>query len=225
MRVQLLFIDTEGFESTGKADSYDDRIFALSALMSQVGREEGARAATRALRQQQEEEVVLVRAAGKASCTAGGWTCTCTRPWCAHACACSPPPACLQILVYNLPESIRESDLEKLSFAVELSKAFYSTDSGAGAGGSGSSGEGGGAAGNGADALPVQPGNMVWLIQRDFLQASTAGCLFASGPVGIAHAAAAWQALARAAWLAYTRRGPAWPPLRPLDLLCTWTRP
>lgn len=33
---QLVFIDTEGFESTGKADVYDDRIFALSALMSQV---------------------------------------------------------------------------------------------------------------------------------------------------------------------------------------------
>ncbi len=34
--LQLLFIDTEGFESTGKADVYDDRIFALSALISQV---------------------------------------------------------------------------------------------------------------------------------------------------------------------------------------------
>lgn len=33
---QLLFIDTEGFESTGKADVYDDRVFALAALMSQV---------------------------------------------------------------------------------------------------------------------------------------------------------------------------------------------
>ncbi|EFN58065.1 hypothetical protein CHLNCDRAFT_20214, partial [Chlorella variabilis] len=32
----LLFVDTEGFESTGKADVYDDRIFALSALISQV---------------------------------------------------------------------------------------------------------------------------------------------------------------------------------------------
>ena len=31
----------QGFESTGKADVYDDRIFALSALMSQV-RECGA---------------------------------------------------------------------------------------------------------------------------------------------------------------------------------------
>lgn len=31
---QLLFFDTEGFESAGKADAYDDRIFALSALLS-----------------------------------------------------------------------------------------------------------------------------------------------------------------------------------------------
>jgi hypothetical protein len=65
--MQLLYFDTEGFESTGKADVYDDRIFALSAVISQV-------------------------------------------------------------LIYNLPESIRESDLEKLSFAVELAKAFYSAE-------------------------------------------------------------------------------------------------
>lgn len=118
----LLFIDTEGFESTGKADIYDDRIFALSALMS-------------------------------------------------------------QILVYNLPESIRESDLEKLSFAVELSKAFYTTDGAAvavtaAAAGNGEGG-GGGSAVQGAgeqqqqEAVPVQPGNMVWLIQRDFLQGNS----------------------------------------------------
>ncbi|KAL4442076.1 hypothetical protein ABPG77_011337 [Micractinium sp. CCAP 211/92] len=114
-KTNLVFIDTEGFESTGKADVYDDRIFALSALMS-------------------------------------------------------------QILIYNLPESIRESDLEKLSFAVELSKAFYSAESGgtAGSGGSKSTagaGEGGGA--GGAAELPVQPGNMVWLIQRDFLKGNS----------------------------------------------------
>jgi Guanylate-binding protein, N-terminal domain len=60
----MLFLDTEGFESTGKADAYDDRIFALSAFMSAV-------------------------------------------------------------LIYNLPETIRESDIEKLSFAVELADAFF----------------------------------------------------------------------------------------------------
>ena len=101
------------------------------------------------------------------------------------------------MLIYNLPESIRESDLEKLSFAVELSKAFYSTTpadaaalGGGGGGGTvpGSNIAGGGngsnaslaaAAGGGgaggsigeAEPLPLQPGNMVWLIQRDFLQA------------------------------------------------------
>lgn len=57
-------MDTEGFESTGKANSYDDRIFALSTILSSV-------------------------------------------------------------LIYNLPETIRESDIAKLSFAVELAQSFY----------------------------------------------------------------------------------------------------
>ena len=60
----MVYIDTEGFESTGKADAYDDRIFALSTLISAV-------------------------------------------------------------LVYNLPETVRESDIQKLSFAVELAEGFY----------------------------------------------------------------------------------------------------
>ncbi|KAI3428317.1 hypothetical protein D9Q98_006697 [Chlorella vulgaris] len=135
----LLFIDTEGFESTGKADVYDDRIFALSALLSQV-------------------------------------------------------------LVYNLPETIRESDLEKLSFAVELSKAFFlpedpvgsgaahgssagssgTADDAAGSTAGGDGGVRGGATGGDAGAgsgevLPIQPGHMVWLIQRDFLQGKSLG--------------------------------------------------
>lgn len=60
----IVYLDTEGFESTGKADAYDDRIFALSTLISSV-------------------------------------------------------------LVYNLPETVRESDIQKLSFAVELAEGFY----------------------------------------------------------------------------------------------------
>ena len=91
----------EGFESTGKADSYDDRIFALSTLISSV-------------------------------------------------------------LIYNLPESIRESDLEKLSFAAELAHAFYESGDAPGGGGAG-----------GADAAPIRPGWMFWLIQRDFLKGDT----------------------------------------------------
>lgn len=88
--VNVIFVDTEGFESTGKSDVYDDRIFALSTLIS-------------------------------------------------------------EILIYNLPESIRESDLEKLSFAAELAKAFY---------------------GHGDDGSKnsVEPTSMIWLIQRDFLE-------------------------------------------------------
>jgi hypothetical protein len=63
-RLAMIYVDTEGFESTGKADAYDDRIFALSTLISSV-------------------------------------------------------------LIYNLPETVRESDIEKLSFAVQLADGFY----------------------------------------------------------------------------------------------------
>ncbi|DBA92145.1 TPA: hypothetical protein ACH3X1_015866 [Trebouxia sp. C0004] len=90
----IVYLDTEGFESTGKADAYDDRIFALSTLISAV-------------------------------------------------------------LVYNLPETVRESDIQKLSFAVELAEGFYADVQG------------------GGGSSPVEPGNMLWLIQRDFLEGKT----------------------------------------------------
>ena len=32
--VSVLFVDTEGFESTGRSNSYDDRVFAVSAILS-----------------------------------------------------------------------------------------------------------------------------------------------------------------------------------------------
>ena len=143
----------QGFESTGKADVYDDRIFALSALMSQV----------RGLR-------------SRASCCIHWfvWLHACRRDAASSeffACHRALPPP--QILIYNLPESIRESDLEKLSFAVELSKAFYlpaepkATAMGAVNGSNAAASvDGSGDAG----VAPIQPGNMVWLIQRDFLQ-------------------------------------------------------
>lgn len=100
---RLLFIDTEGFESAGQADAYDDRIFALATVLSSV-------------------------------------------------------------LVYNLPEALRESDVEKLSFAAQLADALYDTPPP-------------GAASSAQDGRPsssttsnaVAPGAMVWLIQRDFL--------------------------------------------------------
>ncbi|OAE18763.1 hypothetical protein AXG93_2396s1140 [Marchantia polymorpha subsp. ruderalis] len=60
----VLFLDTEGFESIGKSTVYDDRIFALAAIMSSV-------------------------------------------------------------LIYNLPETVREADIGKLSFAVQLAEEFY----------------------------------------------------------------------------------------------------
>ncbi|KAK2455449.1 guanylate-binding protein [Trifolium repens] len=64
VRTSVLYLDTEGFESVGKSNVYDDRIFALATVMSSV-------------------------------------------------------------LIYNLPETIREADISRLSFAVELAEEFY----------------------------------------------------------------------------------------------------
>jgi hypothetical protein len=70
------------------------------------------------------------------------------------------------VLIYNLPEAVRESDLAKLSFAAELATAFY----GAGDNGDGN-GDGVDGAAGAADAAPaLEPGAMLWLIQRDFLE-------------------------------------------------------
>ncbi|BBN11348.1 hypothetical protein MPTK1_5g11130 [Marchantia polymorpha subsp. ruderalis] len=84
----VLFLDTEGFESIGKSTVYDDRIFALAAIMSSV-------------------------------------------------------------LIYNLPETVREADIGKLSFAVQLAEEFY---------------------GRYGRESALQPAKLVWLIQRDFLE-------------------------------------------------------
>lgn len=62
--LQLLYVDTEGFESTGRSNTYDDRVFAVATVLS-------------------------------------------------------------SLLVYNLPETIRGSDVSKLSFVVELAAGFY----------------------------------------------------------------------------------------------------
>ncbi len=125
---QMIFFDTEGFESTGKADAYDDRIFALSALVS-------------------------------------------------------------SLLIYNLPETIRESDLEKLSFATELAEALFEAPGGDDGGmmgaGMGDPNGGGGMLntrnlrGGGESSDTLRAGgafagtNMLWVIQRDFLQGKT----------------------------------------------------
>ncbi|CAL8460728.1 g259 [Coccomyxa elongata] len=91
----IVYVDTEGFESTGKSDVYDDRIFALSTIIS-------------------------------------------------------------SLLVYNLPETVRESDVEKLSFAVQLAEGFYASSQGME-----------------KVRTPVEAPNMLWLIQRDFLEGKT----------------------------------------------------
>mmetsp|Transcript_16501 Transcript_16501/g.43135 ORF Transcript_16501/g.43135 Transcript_16501/m.43135 type:complete len:640 (+) Transcript_16501:109-2028(+) len=127
----LLLVDTEGFESTGRSTAYDDRVFAVSALLS-------------------------------------------------------------SLLIYNLPEAIRESDIAKLSFAVQLAQGLY--ERGGGAEGQPSEGgdlqpsaldetrndpvslHGGAKQGtqSGGGAGSFQPGAMLWVIQRDFLMGANA---------------------------------------------------
>ncbi|KAM6541331.1 hypothetical protein CsatB_005778 [Cannabis sativa] len=89
VKTSVLFLDTEGFESVGKSNVYDDRIFALATVLSSV-------------------------------------------------------------LIYNLPETIREADISRLSFAVELAEEFYGRVKG--------------------QDIAFEPAKLLWLIQRDFLQ-------------------------------------------------------
>lgn len=89
VKVSVLYLDTEGFESIGKSNVYDDRIFALATIMSSV-------------------------------------------------------------LIYNLPETIREADISRLSFAVEIAEEFYGRVKG--------------------QDVAFEPAKLLWLIQRDFLQ-------------------------------------------------------
>ncbi|XP_057964612.1 uncharacterized protein LOC131155465 [Malania oleifera] len=89
VKTSVFYLDTEGFESVGKSNVYDDRIFALATVMSSV-------------------------------------------------------------LIYNLPETIREADISRLSFAVELAEEFYGRFTG--------------------NDVAFEPAKLLWLIQRDFLQ-------------------------------------------------------
>ncbi|KAF5179951.1 Guanylate-binding protein [Thalictrum thalictroides] len=94
VNTSVLYLDTEGFESVGKSNVYDDRIFALATVMSSV-------------------------------------------------------------LIYNLAETIREADISRLSFAVELAEEFY--------------GRLKNSLVKGQD-VAFEPAKLLWLIQRDFLQ-------------------------------------------------------
>ncbi|GJM96911.1 hypothetical protein PR202_ga13786 [Eleusine coracana subsp. coracana] len=90
-KVSVLYLDTEGFESVGKSNVYDDRIFALATVLSSV-------------------------------------------------------------LIYNLPETVREADISRLSFAVEIAEEFYGRFADLG------------------QETAFEPAKLLWLIQRDFLQ-------------------------------------------------------
>ncbi|CAA6653677.1 unnamed protein product [Spirodela intermedia] len=89
VKTSVIYLDTEGFESIGKSNVYDDRIFALATVLSSV-------------------------------------------------------------LIYNLPETVREADISRLSFAVELAEEFYGRVKG--------------------QDVAFEPAKLLWLIQRDFLQ-------------------------------------------------------
>ena len=112
--VSLLYMDTEGFEGAGQAGVYDDRIFALAALLSSV-------------------------------------------------------------LVYNLVEAIKQADIARLAFAVQLSQEFWrrahqpalaGADPAADARGVPSDGRDSG----GAPDTEWSPPALLWLVQRDFLE-------------------------------------------------------
>ncbi|KAF5727039.1 guanylate-binding protein 4 isoform X1 [Tripterygium wilfordii] len=92
LKTSVFYLDTEGFESVGKSNVYDDRIFALATVLSSV-------------------------------------------------------------LIYNLAETIREADISRLSFAVELAEEFYGRFAG--------------------KDVAFKPAKLLWLIQRDFLQGNT----------------------------------------------------
>ena len=125
-----IWMDTEGFEGTGQADVYDDRIFAFAALVSST-------------------------------------------------------------LVYNLAETIKQADIERLAFAAQLSQEFWRRaqraggqvaserggEGGAGKAGGGEDGddedgvgEGGGEAHGDSSGGEWRPPALLWLVQRDFLQ-------------------------------------------------------
>ncbi|XP_008666463.1 uncharacterized protein [Zea mays] len=92
-KVSVIYLDTEGFESVGKSNVYDDRIFALATVLSSV-------------------------------------------------------------LIYNLPETVREADISRLSFAIEIAEEFYGRFV---------------SRVKGQD-VAFEPAKLLWLIQRDFLQ-------------------------------------------------------
>ena len=77
------------------------------------------------------------------------------------------------VLVYNLPETVKESDIAKLSFAVELAEEFFARAGGGGGAGGGAGGEGDGDDDDETTHSQLRtflPHSLMWLIQRDFLE-------------------------------------------------------
>ena len=105
------------------------------------------------------------------------------------------------VLVYNLPETVKEGDIEKLSFALELAREF--SGRAAGANGRVGAGAGGDASAEDADAYDDDdddlgrwdasqlraflPDSLLWLIQRDFLEGSTVTDMVDQALLGVAN--------------------------------------
>ncbi|KAH0663600.1 hypothetical protein KY285_028581 [Solanum tuberosum] len=106
VKTSVFYLDTEGFESVGKSNVYDDRIFSLATVLSSV-------------------------------------------------------------LIYNLPEMIREADISRLSFAIELAEEFYGRRSFSDPVVSSMFIA---LPGTQSEDVAFEPAKLLWLIQRDFLQ-------------------------------------------------------
>merc|ERR1740130_2336563 len=104
----VLYMDTEGFEGAGQAGVYDDRIFALAALLSST-------------------------------------------------------------LVYNLVETIKQADIQRLSFAAQLSHEFWERAHRDGASDVPAITPVPDSAVEGEAAEAWSPPALLWLVQRDFL--------------------------------------------------------
>eukprot|EP00966_Prymnesium_polylepis_P333524 7388985-Prymnesium_polylepis.1 len=82
-------------------------------------------------------------------------------------------------MLYNLVETIKEADVEKLSFVAQLSQEFWrrSQQAPPAAGTAAGTAKGGGGKGRGKHGATKgaewMPPSLLWLVQRDFLQGST----------------------------------------------------
>ncbi|KAK3036890.1 hypothetical protein RJ639_031508 [Escallonia herrerae] len=129
VKTSVLYLDTEGFESIGKSNVYDDRIFALATVLSSVLiynlPETVCRSACSFLSK-------IIRCQGWQLDKVAGYYIS------------------IALSKIEVSLKIREADISRLSFAVELAEEFYGRVKG--------------------QDVAFEPAKLLWLIQRDFLQ-------------------------------------------------------